>query len=120
MIAHKEQLGSKSKATVQPRCADQKKSTLSKPDSSHGHQRSLQCYHCQGFGHRQSYCVTKISPKDQKGWLTLVSQSSQKKTHAMVAQLDEDGQKPCMFFRGAGNQIQDKFEEEWHRRINQQ
>ena len=33
LIAHKEQLG-KSKATVQPRRADQKKTTQSKPDSS--------------------------------------------------------------------------------------
>ena len=37
---------------------------------------------------------TKISPgKDQKGSSTPVIQSSQKKTHAMVAQLDEDGEK---------------------------
>ena len=37
---------------------------------------------------------TKISPgKDQKGSSTPVSQSSQKKTRAMVAQLDEDGKK---------------------------
>ena len=37
---------------------------------------------------------TKISPgKDQKGSLTPVSQSCQKKTRAMVAQLDEDGEK---------------------------
>ena len=49
LIAHKEQLG-KSKATVQPRRVDQKKTTP-------------------------------------------VSQSSQKKTRAMVAQLDEDGEK---------------------------
>ena len=52
LIAHKEQLG-KSKATVQPRRADQKKTIHSKP----------------------------------------VSQSSQKKTRAMVAQLDEVGEK---------------------------
>ena len=93
LIAHKEQLG-KSKATVQPRCVDQKKTTQSKPDSSQGLQRSLQCYRCHGFGHRQSECGTKISPgKDQKGSSTPVSQSSQKKTRAMVAQLDEDGEK---------------------------
>ena len=86
LIAHKEQLG-KSKATVQPRRVDQKKTTQSKPDSSQGRQRSLQCYRCRGFG-------TKISPgKDQKGSSTPVSQSSQKKTRAMVAQLDEDGEK---------------------------
>ena len=93
LIARKEQLG-KSKATVQPRRADQKKTTQSKPDSSQGRQRSLQCYRCRGFGHRQSECGTKISPgKDQKGSSTPVSQSSQKKTRAMVAQLDEDGEK---------------------------
>ena len=40
LIAHKEQLG-KSKATVQPRRADQKKTTQSKPDLSQGRQRSL-------------------------------------------------------------------------------
>ena len=95
LIAHKEHLG-KSKATVQPRRADQKKMTQSKPDSSQGRQRSLQCYRCRGFGHRQSECGTKICPgKDQKGSSTPVSQSSQKKTRAMVAQLDgsEDGEK---------------------------
>ena len=93
LIAHKEQLG-KSKATVQPRRVDQKKTTQSKPDSSQGRQRSLQCYRCRGFGHRQSECGTKISPsKDQNSSSTPVSQSSQKKTRAMVAQLDEDGEK---------------------------
>ena len=61
LIAHKEQLG-KSKATVQPRRADQKKTTQSKPDSSQGRQKLLQCYRCRGFGHRQSECGTKISP----------------------------------------------------------
>ena len=90
LIAHKEQLG-KSKAAVQPRCADQKKMIQSKPDSSQGRQRSLQCYRCHDFGHRQSECGTKISPgKDQKGMSTPVSQ---KKTRAMVAELDEDGEK---------------------------
>ena len=93
LIAHKEQLG-KNKAIVQPRRVDQKKTTQSKPDSSQGRQRSLQCYRCRGFGHRQSECGTKISPgKDQKGSSTPVSHSSQKKTRAMVAQLDEDGEK---------------------------
>ena len=53
LIAHKEQLG-KRKATVQPRRVDQKKTTQSKPDSSQGRQRLLQCYRCRGFGHRQS------------------------------------------------------------------
>ena len=93
LIAHKEQLG-KSKATVQLRRVDQKKTTQSKPDSSQGCQRTLPCYRCCGFGHRQSECGTKISPgKDQKGSSSPVSQSSQKKTCAMVAQLDEDGEK---------------------------
>ena len=93
LITHKEQLG-KSKTTVQQRHADQKKATQSKPDSSQGRHRLLPCYRCQGFGHRQSECDTKISPgKDQKGLSTPVSQSSQKKTCAMVAQLDEDGEK---------------------------
>ena len=93
LIAHKEQLG-KSKATVQPRGADQKKTTQSKQDSSQGRQRLLWCYRCQGFGHRQSDCGTKISSrKDQKGSSTPVSQSSQKKTRTIMAQLDEDGEK---------------------------
>ena len=93
LIAHKEQL-CKSKATFQPRRADQKKTAQSKPDSSQGRQILLRCYRCQGFGHRQSECGTKISPgKDQKGSSTPVSQSGQKKTHAMVAQLDKDGEK---------------------------
>ena len=93
LIAHKEQLG-KGKATVQPRCADQKKMTQSKSDLSQGRQRSLQCYRCHGFGHRQPECSTKINPgKDQKGSSTPVSQSSQKKTRAMVAKLDKYGKK---------------------------
>ena len=97
MIAHEQQLGSKSKDTDQPRRVDQKKSIQSKPDSSKGRQRLLQCYLCQGFGHRQSVCGTKISlGKDQKGSSTPVSQSSQKKTRTMVAQLDEDGEKAFM------------------------
>ena len=88
LMAHKQQLGGKSKATVQPRYVDQKKSTQAKPDLSQGRKRWLQCYCCQGFGHIQSECGTKISPgKDQKGSSTPVSQSSQKKTRAMVAKL---------------------------------
>ena len=100
LIAHKEQLG-KRKATVQPRRVDQKKWIQSKSDSSQGRQRSLQCYRCQGFGHRQSECGTKISPgKDQKGSSTPVSQSSQEKTQ--LAQLDEDGEKAftCVEVKG--------------------
>ena len=100
LIAHKEQLG-KSKATVQPRRADQKKMTQSKPDS-------LQGRRCHGFGHKQSECGTKYSPgKDQKGSSTPVSQSSQKKTRAMVAQLDEDGENGFHMCRGGRNQIQE-------------
>ena len=110
LMAHKEQLG-KSKATVQPRRVDQKKTTQSKPDSSQGRQRSLQCYCCRGFGHRQSECGTKISPgKDQKGSSASVSQSSQKKTRAMVAQLDEDGEKAftCVEVKGTGSRSNSK------------
>ena len=45
----------------------------------------------------QPECGTKISPgKDQKGSSPPVSQSSQKKTRAMVAQLYEDGEKVFM------------------------
>ena len=74
LIAYKQQLGGKS----EPRCADQKKSTQSKPDSPQGRQRSPQCYRCQGFGHRQSECGTKISPgNNQKGKSTPADQSSQ-------------------------------------------
>ena len=121
LIAHKEQLG-KSKATVQPRSADQKKTIQSKPDLSQGRQRSQQCYRCHGFGHRQSECGTKIIPgRDQRGSSTPLSQSSQKKTRAMGAQLDEGGEKAftCVG-RGGGNQIQEKFEEELYQRIDQQ
>ena len=102
LIAHKEQLG-KSKATVQPRRVDQKKMTQSKPDSSKGRQRSLQCYRCRDFGHRQSQCGSKISNrKDQKGSTTPGSQSSQKKTRAMMAQLDKDGEKAFMCVKVEG------------------
>ena len=52
---------------------------------------SLQCHRCQGYTHRQSECATKISPcKHQKG-STPVSQSSQRKTCAMVVHSSEDG-----------------------------
>ena len=68
--------------------------TQSKPDSSQGRQRLLQCYRCQGFGHRQSEYGAKIfKPGKDQGLSTPASQSSQKKTRAMVAQLDEDGEK---------------------------
>ena len=110
LIAHKEELG-KSNATVQPRCADQKKTIQSKPDTSQGRQRSLQCYRCHSFGHRQSECGTKISPgKDQKGSSTPVSHSSEKKTRAMVAQLDDDGEKAftCVEVEGTGSKRNSK------------
>ena len=76
-IAHKQQLGDKTKYTVQPKPAEQKKPTQSKLDTTQGRQRSLQCYRCQGCGHRQLECPTKVSPgKDQKS-PTPVGQSNQ-------------------------------------------
>ena len=64
--AHKE-LAGKTKSTVQPKSAEQRRHTQSKLDTTQGRQRSLQCYRCQGYGHRQSECVTKVCPsKDQK------------------------------------------------------
>ena len=85
---HKQQLADKSKAKVHPKRADQKKITQFKKVSSQGRQRSLQCYHCQGSGHRQSECGTKISlSKDQKGSSTPVSQGSKKKMRVMVADI---------------------------------
>ena len=51
-----------------------------------------QCYRCQGYDNRQPECLIKVSPgKDQKS-LTPVSQSNQKKTGAMVAKFNEDGE----------------------------
>ena len=104
----KGQLG-KRKATVQPRRVDQKKTTQSKPDSSQGRQRSLQCYRCRGFRHRQSECGTKISPgKNQKGSPTPVSQSNQKKTRAMVAQLDGEKAFTCVEVEGTRSRSNSK------------
>ena len=57
VIAHKQQLGGKSKATVQPRHTDQKKSTQSKQNLSQGRQRSLQFW-----TKAIIECGTKISP----------------------------------------------------------
>ena len=55
-----------------------------------GHQKWLYCYRSQGYGHRQSKCLTKVSLcKDQKS-STPFSQSNQKKTHAIVAKSHED------------------------------
>ena len=61
LIAHKEQLG-KSKATVQPRRADQKKTIQSKPDSSQGRQRSLQCYRCRVLDIGNQSVVQRLVP----------------------------------------------------------
>ena len=60
-----------------------------------GRQRSLQCYRCQGYGHRQSECVTKVSPSKNRKSLTPVCQSNQKNTRAMVARSNEDGEEAC-------------------------
>ena len=55
----------------------------------------VECYRCQGYGHRQSESATKVSPsKDQKS-STLVDQSNQKKNHAMVARSNEYGEEAC-------------------------
>ena len=92
MIAHKQQLGGKTKSTVQPKRAEQRNPTQSKLDTTQGRQRSLPCYRCQGYGHRQSECLTKVNPgKDQKS-STPVGQSNQKKTRAMMARSHEDGE----------------------------
>ena len=66
----------------------------SKPDSSQRCLRSLQCY---SYGHKQSeYATNTSSGKGRKGSSTPVSQSSQKKTCAMVVQSCEDGEEPLM------------------------
>ena len=54
LIAHKLQ------HTVQLTRDKQRKPTQSKPDVIQGHQRSLQSYRCQGYGHRQSDCPSKV------------------------------------------------------------
>ena len=46
LIAHKQQLTGKTKSTVQPKCAEQRRQTQSKLDMTQGRQRSLQCYRC--------------------------------------------------------------------------
>ena len=95
LIAHKQQLGGKTKSTVQPK---QRRQTQSKLDTTQGCQRLFQCYRFQGYGRRQSECTTKASPsKDQKSSMP-VGQSNQKKTHAMVARSNEDGEEAftCM------------------------
>ena len=61
-----------------------------------GHQRLLQCYRCQGYDHRQSESLIKVSTgKDQES-STPVDQSNQKKTRAMVAKSYEDGEESFM------------------------
>ena len=60
-----------------------------------GRQRSLQWYRCQGYGHRQSECLTKVSlGKDQRS-STPVGQSNQKKTCAMITRSKEDDEEAC-------------------------
>ena len=93
LIAHKQQLGDKSNATVQPRRADQKKSTeIDSPN---------QIRHKDARGHCSDTTVKVLDTGSYSLVQRLVparirvSQSSQKKTHAMVAQLDEDGEKAC-------------------------
>ena len=108
LIAHKQQLGSKTKSTVQLKHAEQRKPTQFKLDTTQGRQRSLQCYRCQGYGQRQSECPIKVSPgKDQKSSMA-VGQSNKKKTRAMVVGSNGDGKKAFMFVnmkrpRSSGN-----------------
>ena len=54
LIAHMQQLGVKNKTTVQPKHTEQRKPTQSKPDTTQGRKRLLQCYRCLSYGHRQS------------------------------------------------------------------
>ena len=83
-------------------------------------QRSLQYYHCQGYGHRQSKWATMTShSKDQKG-STPVSQSSQKKSRAMVAHSSQDGEEAFKYVKMEGTRSKRNLEEEWYREINQQ
>ena len=92
LITHKQHLGGKPKSTVQTKRTEQRRQTQFKLDTTQRRQRSLQCYRCQGYGHRQSECGTKVSPsKDQKS-STFVGQSNQKKTRAMVARSNEEGE----------------------------
>ena len=92
LIVHKQQFESKTKSTVQPKQAEQRKPTQSKLDTTQGHKRSLQCYRLQGYGHRQSEFPTKVSPGKDKKCSTPVGQRNQKKTCAMVARSHEDGE----------------------------
>ena len=93
LIAHTRQVRGKTKSTVQPKRAEQRKPMQSKLDTTKGRQRSIQCYSCQGYvNHRQSECLTQVSyGKDQKSSMP-VGQSNQKKTCAMVARSNEDGE----------------------------
>ena len=69
-----------------------RKPTQSKLDTTQGRQRSLQCYRCQGYGHRQSEWSTKVSLGKVQKSSTPVGQSNQKKTRAMMAKSYEDGE----------------------------
>ena len=91
LITHTPQLGGTPKSTVQPKRAKRRRQTRSKQDTTQGRQRSLQCYRCQGYGHRQSECQTKASPSKNQKSLTPVGQSNQKKIRAMVARSNKDG-----------------------------
>ena len=117
LIAHKEQLG-KSKATVQPRRADQKKTTQSKPDSSQGRQRSLHCYRCRGFGHRQSVLYKDLSRQGSEGFVDISESPEEDSCHG--GSVRRGRRKGIHMCGGRGNQIQEKFEEEWYRRIDLQ
>ena len=47
LIAHKQELGGKTKSTVQPKRGKQRKTTQSQLDTTQRRQRLLQCYRCQ-------------------------------------------------------------------------
>ena len=49
-------------------------------------------YRCQGYGHRQSECPTKVSPSNDQKSLMPIGQSNQKETRAIVAVSHEDGE----------------------------
>ena len=92
LIGHKQQLGGNTKSTVQPKRSEQRKKSQSKLDMTHGRQRSLLCYRRHSYGHRQSECLTKVSPSEDKKSSMRFGQSNQKKTRAMVAKSREDGE----------------------------
>ena len=109
LISHKQQLGNKTKSSVQPKHVKQRRQTQSKLDTTQGRNGSLQWYRCQGYGHRQSECATKVSPsKDQKSWRP-VGQSNQK-TRALVTRSNEDGEEVCMCVNVKKTQIKWKLQ----------